>query len=336
MRFLYPFLIILLLAACGHQKKEPNIPASKIPLQTIHFEQFLFNNDTLFKGDAISSIQNKYSTFGNIFLGEIVNIDPRWPVDTAISYVKGFRDAYQSVYDSTMILYKDFTPYVTEIQDGMRWFKSFFPQYKIPKQIITYVGPLDGYGDLIMQDALAIGLHHHLGSNHTLYQSAWLQETYPKYISRRFDPSTISVNAMTNLILDLHPENLENKTLAQQMIEKGKRLYLLQQLLPEKEPHWLIGYTEKQFADCLEHEKEIWNLFIQNQLLQETNFVINKNYIEESPKTQELGESSPGNIGSFVGWQIVSKFMKKNPETSMQTLMKMDADKIMQEARYKP
>lgn len=86
----------------------------------------------------------------------------------------------------------------------------------------------------------------------------------------------------------------------------------------------------------MDHEKEIWNLFIQNQLLQETNYNVTKNYVEDSPKTQELGEASPGNIGSFVGWRIVEKFMKKSTSTNIEQLMKTDPEKIMEVARYKP
>jgi hypothetical protein len=61
-----------------------------------------------------------------------------------------------------------------------------------------------------------------------------------------------------------------------------------------------------------------------------------KNYIGESPKTQELGEASPGNIGSFAGWQIVKKYMDKNPGKTLKQLMSTDPELIFQEAKYKP
>jgi hypothetical protein len=336
MRHWLTLSIIFLLAACGTEKKESPVTRDAVSIKTIRFDQHLFEQDSLFHDDVVSNLRMRYPVFGPIFLREIINADPTWPADSIKNYTKGFRDSYRAVYDSANLLYQDFSPYTAEIQSGMRWFKHFFPKQSLPKQIITYIGPLDGYGDLIIENALVVGLHHHLGGTNSLYQSGWLQETYPAYITRRFDPATISVNAMTNLLLDLYPEALENKSLAHQMIEKGKRLYVLQQLLPEKEPHWLIGYSAQQWNDCLDHEKEIWNLFIQNQLLQETNYNITKNYVEDSPKTQELGEASPGNIGSFVGWRIVEKFMKKSTSTNLEQLMKTDPEKILEVSRYKP
>jgi uncharacterized protein YjaZ len=71
-------------------------------------------------------------------------------------------------------------------------------------------------------------------------------------------------------------------------------------------------------------------------LLQNTDYNVIKNYIGESPKTQELGDASPGNIGSFIGWQIVKKFMSKNSNTSLVDLMKMNSETILEKAKYKP
>jgi len=141
---------------------------------------------------------------------------------------------------------------------------------------------------------------------------------------------------MKNIVSDLYPEKMEDRPLVQQMVEKGKRLYVLSKLLPGTDEYKLIGYTKEQLIAVYEHEPAVWSLFVQNNFLQTIDNNIIKNYIGESPKTQELGESSPGNIGSFAGWQIVKKFMQKNPKTTLQQLMAADAEFIFQNAKYKP
>ena len=78
------------------------------------------------------------------------------------------------------------------------------------------------------------------------------------------------------------------------------------------------------------------DLFVQNNLLQTIDNNVIKNYIGDGPKTQELGEASPGNIGSFAGWQIIKKYMQKNPKTGLKELMAIDAETIFAEAKYKP
>ena len=134
----------------------------------------------------------------------------------------------------------------------------------------------------------------------------------------------------------MFPETADDNPLIQQMVEKGKRLYVLSKLLPTTEEYMLMGYTANQLKDTYANERRVWDLFIQNNLLQVIDNNIIKNYIGEGPKTQELGEGAPGNIGSFVGWQIVKKYMQKNPGISLPDLMKMNPETIVQEAKYKP
>lgn len=337
MRIVFVFLISAgIFFSCNSRDKTPDVSAVKIDLKTMRFEKELFTLDTLDFTSNLDKLQAKYPSFGENFLATILNCDPKWSADTTAAYVRGFIKAYKQVYDTVQLVFRDFTPYEKEIKKGLQFVKYYFPNFREPKKIITYIGPLDGYGDILSEDALIIGLHHHLGKNYSLYKTALVQETYPEYISYRFEPDYIAVNCMKNIITDLYPEKQDDKPLVLQMVEKGKRLFLLSRLLPATDEYKLIGYTKEQLKAVYEHERAVWDLFVQNNFLQTIDNNIIKNYIGESPKTQELGEASPGNIGSFAGWQIVKKFMQKNPEYSLQQLMAEDAEKIFQQAKYKP
>lgn len=336
MRFFISLMFCVVFYSCNNHSNAPDVSHININLKTYRFEKDLFTLDSNNIAKQLDPLIASYPTFGENFLNTILSIDPRWGLDTTAGYVRGFLNAYRTIYDTAASIYDDFSPYENEIKNGLQYVKYYFPKYNLPQHIITYIGPLDGYGDILTEDAFVIGLQHHLGQQASFYQSEWLHETYPQYITDRFEPENISVNCISNIVTDIYPDIKSEASLAIQMIEKGKRLYLLQQLLPEKKEYLLIGYSEKQLKDCYEHEASIWNLFIQNDLLQNTDYNIIKNYIGESPKTQELGEASPGNIGSFTGWQIVKKFMNKNPNTSLVDLMKMNSETILEKAKYKP
>lgn len=336
MRRIYLFLFISLLAGCQSPDQAPDVSGIQVPLTVKRFDKDFFSLDTTQLLPQAEQLISRYPSFGENFLGTILNADPRWSADTTEQYIRGFISAYRPVYDTAMKIYHDFTPYEKQIKKGLQYVRHYFPAYPIPKTIITYIGPLDGYGDILSEDALIVGLHHHLGETYSLYRAEWVAVTYPEYLTRRFTPATIAVNAMKNIVSDMYPEKNDEKSLVLQMIEKGKRLYLLSRLLPETEEYMLIGYTKKQLEECYGHEAQIWNLFLQNNLLRSIDNNLVKNYIGESPKTQELGEASPGNIGSFAGWQIVKKYMQKNPKTGLDDLMKTDDEKIFQESKYKP
>ena len=335
MRSVIAVLLISLLFSCNNST--PDVSGIKINVTTQRFEKDLFDTTS---PNLVNYLQhlNKNSSFTQIFLNRILSVDPRWPADTTAAYVNGFIRAFRAVYDSAEKIFNDFTPYENEIKKGLQFVKYYFPAYKVPHKIITYIGPLDGDGDGINAEdsALIIGLQVHLGKDFHLYKTSLVQETYPEYISRRFEPDYIVINSMTNILNDIFPEKEEDKPLISQMIKRGKHLYILSKLLPQTDEYKLIGYTKEQLQNCYSHEAVIWDFFVKNSLLQTTDQNKSKNYIDEGPKTQELGEGAPGNIGSFAGWQIVKIYMKKNPANSLQQLMNMDDESIFREAKYKP
>ena len=336
MRLLLSLTACIAFFSCSHKNSIPDVSSVKVELTTRRFEQDFFTLDTNRIAQQTDKLVAAYPSFGENFLSTILGIDPKWPADTTAFYLKGFIAYNRSVYDTAEKIFKDFSPYEAQIKHGLQFVKYYFPNYKLPAKIITYIGPADGYGDILGDDELIVGLHAHLGKDFPLYKNGVVEDTYPEYITARFTPDYIVVNCMKNIVLDLYPEKSDDKRLLIQMIEKGKRLYLLNKFLPETEEYKLIGYTQQQMKDAYSHEAAIWDLFIQNNYLQVADNNLVKNYVTEGPKTQELGEGAPGNIGSFAGWQIVKKYMNKHSGISPDSLMKLDNEKLYEDSKYKP
>jgi hypothetical protein len=56
-----------------------------------------------------------------------------------------------------------------------------------------------------------------------------------------------------------------------------------------------------------------------------------------SPSSDNVFQEAPGQIGNFIGWQIVKAYMKKYPKTSLQELLQQsDAQQFLEKAKYKP
>jgi len=335
MRTLAGILVCGMLFSCS-TNKAPDVSGIKIDLKLKRFEKSLFNTDTAQIAQSMQRITAEYPSFAPVFFTRILNMDPQWPTDTASSYIKSFITSYRPLYDSAEILYPDFDDEMKAITQGLKYVKYYFPKYKLPGEVITYIGPVDGYGDIITNNAIVTGLHQHMGESYSMYKMDWVQQIYAGYITRRFTPDYIPVNAIKNIVNDMYPETEDDKSLVIKMVESGKKLYCMQQLLPDVNEYVIIGYTKIQLEKCYGSEAQIWNLFVQNNLLQTLDYNLIKNYVGESPKTQELGEGSPGNIGSFSGWQIVKKYAKEHSTVSLKELMDTPADSIFAEAKYKP
>ena len=327
----------LFLFGCSNADKGPDVSAVKINLSTERFEKKLFDTTAASLSQYLQRLQNVNPGFTAIYLRKILGADPQWPADSTANYVNGFINAFRTVYNDTEKKIPDFSIYEKEIHLGLQLVKYYFPSYKLPEKIITYIGPPDGFGAVIANEGLLIGLQNYLGKDYPLYKTEMVNQIYPEYISQRFEPEYIPVNCMKTMInTDLYPDKESDQPLITQMIEKGKQLYLLQKFLPTTDEYKLIGYKKEQLIDCYDHEAVIWDLFTKNSMLQTTDKNIIKNFVDEGPKTQELGEGSPGNVGSFTGWQIIKKYIQKNPTITPQQLIALDAETIFQAAKYKP
>ncbi len=331
----YLIASVLLFCSCN-DKDTPDVSKIKIDIKTQRFEKDFFSIDTNNVLPELEKLRLAYPVFINDFTGQILGFDNKTPPDSLSKYMKLFIKDYHFAKDSADKEFGDFSKYESEIKKGLQFVKHYFPAYNTPAKIITFIGPFDGYSDVLTTDALAVGLQLHLGKNFSFYQSTVGKDLFPDYIASKFEPEYISVNCLKNITDDMFPDKSIGKPLVEQMVEKGKRIYLLNKFLPDSDEHLKIGYTHQQLKDCYTNEAVIWNFFLTNNLLNNAEQNILKNYIGDSPKTQELGEGSPGNIGTFSGWQIVKKFMNEHSGVTLQQLMQMDAREIYSQSKYKP
>lgn len=333
------------LTACNNGEKAPDVSGIQVNLSVQRFEKDFFALDTNRIDEGLNTLRTKYPSFFTVFVGEILGIDDKM-IQSGMgpAAIRSFIGTYKKLYDSSVLVFRDFDREAAAVKKGLQYLKYYFPNYKAPDKIISFIGPMDAayptsfgiQSDILMPDAFGAGLHLHMGGNFSYYQSEQGQQLYPQYISSRFEPNYIALNCFKPIVDELVAENNEDKPLVQQMVLKGKRLYILSKLFPGTEEYQLIGYTKTQMQDCYGHEAAIWDLFVRNNYLQLSDKNIVKNYIGEGPKTQELGEAAPGNIGSFAGWQIVKKYMAKNPSVTLQQLIAKDNEQLFQEAKYKP
>lgn len=346
-KILIPLCTIIIFFSCKTNKNIPDVSSVKVTLETKRFDQDFFSMDTTNIVASMNQLIKKYPRFTPDFIENILGLDMDSlliPLNKQGDAVRLFIKDYMPIKDSSDKIFKNFAKENDELKQGLQYVKYYFPDYKLPQAVITFIGPVNAnfetsfgtQGDILTSEGLGIGLQLHLGKNFSFYQSPEGQEQYPDFLSNNFDPAHIPVNSMRNIIDDLFPDRSTGKALIEQMVEKGKRLYLLTKFLPYTSEYLCIGYTDKQLKDSYTNEAVIWDFFLNNELLNNTEQNIVKNYIGESPKTQEFGNDSPGNLGSFSGLQIVKKYMEKFPEIKLKDLMNTDAREIFSKSKYKP
>lgn len=250
--------------------------------------------------------------------------------DMMIPFLAG---EYAALYDSCDKIYHDISPVETELQDAFEHYAFHFPKRKTPVVYSMIISPNHydvsafNYGT----DTIGINLFRYMGENFSFYEGL-----YDKYWHKWQTKEYISRNVMLVLFQAHQNEDRRNLELIYEMIEAGKKLYYLDAMIPEKEDHIKIGYSEKQLEWCIKNETEIWKFFVENKLLYSLDNMDYKRMIQEGPTTAGMPAESPGMVGAWVGWQIVRKYMKDHPKSLEELIYKTDPKKILKEAGYKP
>lgn len=337
------FLFVILIGSCGDKTDAPDVSGVKVDLQTNRFDEDFFSLDTNQLNESLSRLQTEYPELLPVFLENVIAAENE-------EGLRNFLRLYKPVFDSTQKVYKDFGPIEEEIEKALRYVKYFFPNYTLPERIIPVVGPMNSMNDLakmgngeltpnfIGPDFIGISLQFYLGKNFSLYNEEYfINNVVPRYRSRRFSKEFIAADVMKLVADDIFPDRSNTKPLIEQMIERGKQWWLIDKLLPHTPDTIKTGYTSQQLAWCRENEGLIWSYIVKNENLYDLNPTTIQTYIGESPFTQVFSqEHSPGNIGPWIGLQIVKKFAAGQTGMKPEDIMKASPKLILEEAKYKP
>lgn len=224
----------------------------------------------------------------------------------------------------------NFAELKNQFEQAFKNFNYYYPDFQPPK-IQTVISGMEA--DLLVSDSLIIiGLDYYLGSG------AKYRPNMHEYILRRYQKNFIVPSVLLLYGIDgkYNFNNLEDQTVLAEMIAYGKAYYFAKQMLPCVPDSTFIGYTREEIEGSRKNLDLIWKRFIEDEVLYATTHLVKQKYIAERPKTFEVGEKCPGRIGTWVGWEIVKKYMNNNKVTLPQLMQTSEGHEIFKKSKFKP
>lgn len=227
--------------------------------------------------------------------------------------------------------YKDFDQKVERLFKHLYYFYPDYPEL----YAFTYISNLDFDFPIIIADQyLFIAVDLYLGPNHPAYQRD------PAYLNQGRQKAFITRDISENLALQFATKNPEENTLLNEIIYWGKTLYFSKAMQPKLNDTALFKMSPPQLEFCLGNEQEMWNYFIQNELLFSSADDVKRKFIQPAPFSKfgmPFDAQTPGMVGRWIGLRIVESYMQSNPDVSLPQLMaEADTRKIFKLSKYKP
>ena len=215
----------------------------------------------------------------------------------------------------------------------LKRFEYFFPG-STPSFCYTYISPLDFDFPLFIADTLVfVALDQYLGPDADVYAGR------PRYLNRGKSLQYLPLDLAEQLAIQQARRPHKPDELLSLMIYEGKLIYLANQLNPDAPTHQLLRYTEEEWNFCLENEANIWSYLIEQQQLFSAESDLRRRLIEPAPFCKfylPIDNQTPGRLGRWVGYRIVSKRMEEGNMTLEQLMQATDARQFLRESRYKP
>ncbi|MHB1920685.1 MAG: gliding motility lipoprotein GldB [Chitinophagaceae bacterium] len=315
----------------------PDVSKIHVNLNIQRFDEDLFMLDTNHLEKGLRQLHQKYPVFLSTFLVNIMNYgsysDTSAVQQLELKSLLSSPDM-QGLEDTVKAHFPHIRQLKSQLQSGFQFLQYYYPQYQIPT-CVTFISGLNNFGAVTVDTLLGIGLDMFLGKDYPNYTQ--VADPYPQYMIRQFSREYIPADCFKVIEQQIYPFRDSGKPLLDQMINRGKQMYFLDKVMPFAPDSVKIGYSEQQLIWCASNEQFIWQYFIQNNLLYVHDMQQILHYIGDGPSTQGMPSQSPGNIGTWVGWQIVKQYMQKHPDIQLPQLMEEeDAQKILDQSGYRP
>jgi len=228
-------------------------------------------------------------------------------------------DAFNNVSDIEKTVSKAYT-----------YILYYFPEIALP-EIYFYVS---GFNRSVMlnEKFIALGTDMYLGSDFEPYKNL----TY-KYLLYNMRRECMATDLVSATLFRMFVMNSSQDRLIDNMIFRGKVMYLLSVFMPDENKDKLMGYTPEQWEWCEDYEKQIWTAIIDQKDLFSTDKLLIRKYMNDAPFTSPISQESPGRLGTWIGWRIVTSYMNKNTNIDLKELMnENNSQKILENSAYRP
>lgn len=336
-------LIALILWSCGNDEESPPPDITNIssPVALVRFDRELMSLDTADLAGGVAELETRHPEFTDVYLRNILplrrgDLSPK----EQMMALKAFL-VFPLIAEVDSLTRARFPDAELEKQragfeEALRYYKYYLPDAARPDTLTAFFSQFELAAVLYGDGDMAAGLEFFLGPEYD-YQRVDPRETiFSGYLARTYTPAHMTSKLMQPLIEDRVPRPRGGR-LIDNLIYEGKKLYLLDKVLPFTHDSIIHEVTGEQMDWLKANEVPIYAHLQKEKHLYGTDPTMIKKYTQASPSTQGMPTDAPGRAVNFVGKRIVEAYVRANPGVTMSRLLEIsDGQKILAGARYKP
>ncbi|MCB0794192.1 MAG: hypothetical protein KDB88_05600 [Flavobacteriales bacterium] len=309
-------VLVSMFQACRDHEEAVALDPAPIRLQVVRLDSILFHTDDL--NAASRMAQAEARNLYPYYVEQVLAIGPVDDPRLAIGLSRFVNEPdWIEVQRRIEEVFGDWEEEIEGLEEAFGRLHTAFPDSIIP-QIVLYNAGFN-YGIFPTDSSLGIGVEWFIGRDHPVVQ-ALAPEQFPHYLKERMVPAMLVPSAVKGWLLVHYQADQRGMDLLERMVHRGKVLVLLEALLPTTERHLLFGYSPDQLAWCEANELNIWRELVSKELIYTKDDREIARLLSDGPFTHGFPRESPGNLGEWLGYNMVRSYLVAQERPSFQEL----------------
>ncbi len=316
--------VLCLCCACQQEEARYRVPRFRhqVEVNIVRYDRELFSEATIAD-----------SAFWSLYCEDIMQFGPVGKRETQCFTEMFLQDsdiilsyhAAQKIFDDTKDLERD-------LSEAFFRLRHFVPDIPIPVVSMH----LSGFGQSIVSapGMLSASIDKYLGADYPIYQ-----ELFYDYQRARMEPAQLPTDYLNGWLRSefTHESLMYDNRLLDYMIYEGKLLFLLEKIFPKAPFERLAAWSRQDYHWCKENESRMWERIQYYEHLYSSDPIVLQKYIGEAPNTVYFTEEAPARAAIWLGYRIVSEYMRQQPEQDLlHMMMEIDSDKMLQLSLFRP
>ena len=249
-----------MLFACSNEKREADISGIELEVKIGRFDIDFWNLDTLDIPSELLRLEKKYPELLPIYLERIVEFGKVTDTITASTILSFYKDTAVINLYTDELAFADVSDIEAKLTDAFKRARYFSRQSNATILFARFgIEPKFGSGRKFHFAECGQLFGQRL---FVVQKSDDLQLFTSEYVSRK-----IVSDYVTAFLVSEFPFVSQQRQLLDEMIYRGKIMYVQSLLLPNEPERLLMGYTPEQWAWAEKYEKEVWLTMLGKQHL---------------------------------------------------------------------
>ena len=307
-RLIYLLIIPIIFCQCNKSTMNKTV-VNRFDKELIHIIENYSDSASVIFNEKYSDILSIY--YSAILKGNSDSLDNKSKIEFISQCLNNLE--FNKLYNDVQFEFTDLSKEEIAINKGIKIYSEIFND-SFAQYIYSHVSPF-GYSVITTDSLISISLDNYMGKDYDGYKGIFYN-----YQLHKKERSRIALDIFRGWIYAKYPNNA--KSLIDGMIYEGAVVYALEKILDEYSAGEIIGYNKDKSKWCEDNEKDIWNAIIESNHLYSKENITYIKYLNEAPYCSALNGDVPAEIGKWIGYKIVAKYINDNNIKSLKDILK--------------